>query len=339
MLLLLLLLSLTRMARAELFPVIVFTYQTVGPTELSINPDTQVPTIFQYRITDGALKPGPTWYSDDDLPKSRPPWFDDTQVLAKLPSKQARVNCHAYISQGTVPIKRSKTGAVENVRLEPVPTQQLWNNNLLKTNSPGQTLNRVSSCCEQSKCPSVCLQGDVTYRWSLEILAPRWGFDETVMVYNRQPFGGGAEMQATRTDPGVWPVFRVPCDFCPIQSCNTTCVNGEYATDNAVYSAVRALFFPLWVTVWRDLRSFGRTASSGTRSSAGPARRARGTPARSRACSIASGGNIAPFFFSCLTPLDPTRPTPEKYPGISGSGIPGYFGWISGRVGRVKRES
>jgi hypothetical protein len=339
---LLLLLSLTRMASAELFPVIHFTFGDPGPNELIMDPNTDVPTVFQYRLTDGALKPGPTWYSEDDAERSRPAWFDDAQVLAKLPSGQARVNCHAYISQGTVPVKRTSSGGVQKVRLEPVPSQQLWNNNLLKTSTPGITVGSVSACCDPAQCPAVCLLGDRALQWNLEILAPQWGFDQSrVLLSSRATFGGSYETYGSKGDAGVWPVFRVPCDFCPIQSCNTTCVNGEFATDYAVYSAVRARFFPLWVTVWRDLRSlFGRTASSGTRSSAGPARRARGTPARSRACSIASGGNRA-IFFSCLTPLDPTRPTPEKYPGISNTRvrIPGYFGWISGRVGRVKRES
>jgi hypothetical protein len=315
---LLLLLSLTRMASAELFPVIYFTFNDPGPNELIMSPNTEVPTVFQYRLTDSALKPGPAWYSEDDTDRSRPQWFDDAQVRAKLPSAD-RLNCHAYISQGTVPIKRSAGGNVENVRLEPVPSQQLWNNNLLKTKTPGLSLKSVSACCDPAQCPAVCLLGDRAFPWFLEILAPQWGFDQSrVLLSSRATFGGSYETYGSKGDAGVWPVFRVPCDFCPIQSCNTTCTNGEYATDNAVFTVRACLFLPLWVTVWRDLRSFGRTASSGTRSSAGPARRARGTPARSRACSIASGGNRAIFFFV----LDPARPYPTHT-----RKIPGYF-WV-----------
>jgi hypothetical protein len=76
---------------AELFPVVVFTFEDPGPNELTMNPKTEVPTVFQYRITNAASKPGPMWYSDDDTAKSRPPWFDDTQVLPKLGTQ--RVNC------------------------------------------------------------------------------------------------------------------------------------------------------------------------------------------------------------------------------------------------------
>jgi hypothetical protein len=240
---LLLLLSLTRMASAELFPVIYFTFNDPGPNELIMSPNTEVPTVFQYRLTDSALKPGPAWYSEDDADRSRPQWFDDAQVRAKLPSAD-RLNCHAYISQGTVPIKRSAGGNVENVRLEPVPSQQLWNNNLLKTKTPGLSLKSVSACCDQAKCPAVCLLGDRAFPWFLEILAPQWGFDQSrVLLSSRATFGGSYETYGSKGDAGVWPVFRVPCDFCPIQSCNTTCTNGEYATDNAVYT-VRSCFFP-----------------------------------------------------------------------------------------------
>lgn len=281
-------------ALAELFPVIVFTKQSAGPNELIMSPNTEVPTVFQYRVTDSALKPGPAWYSEDDADRSRPQWFDDAQVRAKLPSAD-RLNCHAYISQGTVPIKRTSNGKVENVRLEPVPSQQLWNNNLLKTNTPGLSLKSVSACCDPAQCPGVCLLGDQAFPWFLEILAPRWGYDQTSQVVLHATFGGSYETYGSKGDAGVWPVFRVPCDFCPIQSCNTTCTNGEYATDNAVYSVRARSFFGVMECL--DSRLFGRTACSGTRSSAGPARRARGTPARSRAGWIASGGRSRHFFF------------------------------------------
>lgn len=226
-------------AHAELFPVIVFTFQDPGPNELAYTPNTDVPTVFQYRITDAALKPGPKWYADDDQDSSRAPWFDDTQVLPKFGTQ--RVNCHTYVSQGTVPIKRTSTSSVENVRLEPVPTQQLWNNNLLKTNAPGLPLNRLSSCCEPSQCPSVCLQNDKAASWYLEVLAPQWGYDQSRVVTIRAAYGGAYETYGSRGDPGVWPVYRVPCDFCPVKSCTTTCTNGQFATDYAVYSAVSLL--------------------------------------------------------------------------------------------------
>lgn len=288
--LLLLCLACLASVAAELFPTVVFTFDDPGPNELSREPNTDIPTIFQYKITDAALKPGPTWFSDDDRDKSRWPWFDDTQVLAKLPSQQARVNCHAYISQGTIPIKRTTGGAVTNVRLEPVPAQQTWNGNSLKTDSPGLPLNRVNSCCNPSQCPTVCLQSDRALQWNLEILAPQWGFDQSrVLLASRSTFGGSYETYGSKGDAGVWPVYRVPCDFCPVKSCNTTCTNGEFATDYAVYSAVRDPFFPgLWSAVSPACLS-GRTACSGTRSSAGPARRAPGTRARPSRCWTASG--------------------------------------------------
>jgi hypothetical protein len=253
--LLLLCLACLASVAAELFPTVVFTFDDPGPNELSREPNTDIPTIFQYKITDAALKPGPTWFSDDDRDKSRWPWFDDTQVLAKLPSKQARVNCHAYISQGTIPIKRTTGGAVTNVRLEPVPAQQTWNGNSLKTDSPGLPLNRVNSCCNPSQCPTVCLQSDRALQWNLEILAPQWGFDQSrVLLASRSTFGGSYETYGSKGDAGVWPVYRVPCDFCPVKSCNTTCTNGEFATDYAVYSAVRDPLCFGWGLACRESR-------------------------------------------------------------------------------------
>jgi hypothetical protein len=284
-------------ALAELFPVIYFSFEDAGPNELTRNPNTDVPTVFQYRLTDGALKPGPTWYSEDDAERSRPAWFDDAQVRAKLPSGQARVNCHAYISQGTVPVKRTSSGGVQKVRLEPVPSQQLWNNNLLKTSTPGITVGSVSACCDPAQCPAVCLLGDRALQWNLEILAPQWGFDQSrVLLSSRATFGGSYETYGSKGDAGVWPVFRVPCDFCPIQSCNTTCVNGEYATDYAVYSAVRACFFPsgLWCGVI-SARLAGRRPAEQGRVQALRAGHVEHLRARGHAQLPVVG--IAPFFF------------------------------------------
>jgi hypothetical protein len=94
----------------------------------------------------------------------------------------------------------------------------------------------------------VCLQSDRALQWNLEILAPQWGFDQSRVLLAHSTFGGSYETYGSKGDAGVWPVYRVPCDFCPVKSCNTTCTNGEFATDYAVYSAVRdPLFFWLGV--------------------------------------------------------------------------------------------
>ncbi len=91
----------------------------------------------------------------------------------------------------------------------------------------------------------MCLQNDKPYSWNLEIFAPQWGYDQSREVIIRAAYGGAYETYGSKGDAGVWPVYRVPCDFCPVKSCITTCTNGEFATDYAVYSAVRDFFLQL----------------------------------------------------------------------------------------------
>ena len=232
-LLLLLLVLLARAAGLELLPIIKFAFQNPGPGEISISPkERDVPAVFQYRISLAASKPGWPWYADDDRERKREPWFLDSDVFPVVPG---RYTCRALVLAGYVPVRRTFNGPVEQIRLEPVPSEQVWGKETLKTEQPGILLNRLSSCCDASACTDRCLQYDTAQAGYLEVLAPQWGVYEPDKKIT-PTFGGSYTTEGERGDPGVWPVYRVPCDFCPLKSCITNCTNGQFATGLADFS-------------------------------------------------------------------------------------------------------
>ena len=233
---LLLLMTLAHTTAFELLPIIKFAYQNPEPGEVSIDPKRHdVPGVFQYRIALAASKPGWPWYAEDDKERKRTPWFLDSDIFPVVQSLQARYTCRALVATGYVPVRRTFNGPIENIRLEPVPSQQVWNRETLTTDTPGILLNRLSSCCDASACMDRCLQYDTAQAGYLEVLAPQWGVFEPDKKIT-PAFGGSYTTTGERSDPGVWPVYRVPCDYCPLKSCITNCTNGNFVTGLADFS-------------------------------------------------------------------------------------------------------
>lgn len=70
----------------------------------------------------------------------------------------------------------------------------------------------------------------------LEILAPQWAVDRVEEIYRVEGEAYTFETQTIRRDPGIWPVIRVPCLYCPLTSCITNCSHGEYSTGLSDYA-------------------------------------------------------------------------------------------------------
>jgi hypothetical protein len=139
----------------------------------------------------------------------------------------------------------------------------------------------LSSCCSQAECLDRCLKFPEGERWMLEILTPQWGVDEVRVVYGLANQGGSSrESYVVQEDPGVWPVLRVPCLYCPLKSCISNCSNGEYST--GLTDVVVSSSYNNSTTVFDALTGtcLGRTACRLTASNASPSRPGRGTRAR-----------------------------------------------------------
>lgn len=190
------------------------------------------PEVFQYRITQ-TREAGPY-----------PPWVSDVHTDAIM----ARGATCAEILENTKIKFRDRLGIERDIPLEPVPLEQTWtpDGTKLRTDRPGVQRNRVTSCCDASRCTDRCLLFSQGELWVLEINAPSWGVDEIVVVRGagRVNQGGGSnDVVNIKRDPGVWPVMRIPCLYCPITSCITNCSNGEYATGFTDVSVRLCIFF------------------------------------------------------------------------------------------------
>jgi len=191
-----------------------------------------VPVTFQYRVT-------------KSLAQSKyPPWIDD--LKAKAISREGATTCAALLFQQSIQV-RGLTGGDLDVPLRPIPLEQEWDRNLIKTDQPGIERTRLSTCCDEEKCLDRCLllpKGEPAF---LEINAASYGKVE-VVTSNRVNQGsargyGDSGQIVLKYDPGLWPVMRIPCLHCPIKSCITNCSNGEYSTGYTDYSVGRAYVF------------------------------------------------------------------------------------------------
>lgn len=191
-----------------------------------------VPVTFQYRVT-------------KSLAQSKyPPWLDD--LKAKAISREGATTCATLLSQQSIRV-RGPTGETLDVPLRPIPLEQEWDKNLIKTDQPGIERNRLSTCCDEEKCLDRCLllpKGEPAF---LEINAPSYGKVEVVTsnIVNQggaRGYGNSGQI-VMKYDPGLWPVMRIPCLHCPIKSCITNCSNGEYSTGYTDYSVSHAYVF------------------------------------------------------------------------------------------------
>jgi hypothetical protein len=185
--------------------------------ELNVGRKRDTPPKFYYRI----IPP------DSELDPKHKPWARTDRVAPG--TKCADLLANSYIRIRT--ITRST-----NIPLEPVPIQVEWKDNTFKTDNPGISKNRVSTCCDAATCKDRCLQFETGQTWLLEISAPQWGIDTSFdPVEYRSNQGGGYFKPVEQSDPGMWPVLRVPCVYCPLLNCITNCSNGEYATAHSEY--------------------------------------------------------------------------------------------------------
>ena len=200
---------------AGVFPIILFSLGEPGENEIAVG-RREVPLVFQYRIV-------PMTFAFDT---KYPPWKEGRDTLMSQTAK-----CADLIANTNIRIRRDGSSTVENVRLDPLPLEQPWKGRTLTAKQQGVARHSVSACCDQDACLDRCLQFPQGELWMLEILTPQWGVDEVRVVSGRVNQGGSSrETYEIKEDPGIWPVLRVPCLYCPIKSCVTNCSNGEYST-------------------------------------------------------------------------------------------------------------
>lgn len=197
------------------FPIILFSLGEPNDDEIAVG-KREVPLVFQYRIV-------PMTFPFDT--KHRP-WKEGQETLMS-----PTATCADLLANMNIPIRRDIQSRIEHVRLDPLPLEQTWKDMTLKAERQGVARHSVSACCEQAACTDRCLQFPEGEQWVLEILTPQWGIDEVRVVSSRVNQGGSSrETYEFKDDPGIWPVLRVPCRYCPLTSCVTNCSNGEYAT-------------------------------------------------------------------------------------------------------------
>ncbi len=153
------------------------------------------------------------------------PWAQERKTLMSQTAK-----CSDLIANLNVRVRRDGSDTVENVRLDPLPLEQRWEGMTFKAEQPGALRHTVNSCCDEDTCLDRCLQFPHGERWMLEILAAQWAVERVDEVYRVEGEAYTFDTQTIRQDPGVWPVMRVPCLYCPLKGCITNCSNGEYST-------------------------------------------------------------------------------------------------------------
>ena len=191
--------------------------------ELDVGPRF-TPNQFQYRITRTRET------------RAYPPWVSDAVMDSVM---SPGITCAQYLQKDRIRF-RGETGELQEIPLAPVPLEQTWapDGTKLHTDSPGIQRNRVSSCCDAETCTDRCLLFRGGEPWFLEINAPSWAVYKVTDGYQPEDVAFGFVMltpqeQIIKKDPGIWPVMRIPCHFCPIKSCITNCSNGEYSSGYA----------------------------------------------------------------------------------------------------------
>lgn len=196
------------------FPIILFSLGEPNDNEIAVG-KRQIPTKFQYRIV-------PMTFPFD---VQHQPWKSEGETLMSQTSR-----CADLLANRDIRIRRDGKTTTENVRLDPLPLEQTWEGMTFKSEREGIQRHFLSSCCNQAECTDRCLKFPEGERWMLEILTPQWGVDRVDEVYRVEGEAYTFETQTIKRDPGVWPVLRVPCLYCPLKSCISNCSNGEYST-------------------------------------------------------------------------------------------------------------
>lgn len=213
------------------FPIILFSLGEPNDNEIAVG-KRQIPTKFQYRIV-------PMTFPFDAQHR---PWKSERETLMSQTSR-----CADLLANRDIRIRRDGKTTTENVRLDPLPLEQTWEGMTFKSEREGIQRHFLSTCCNQAECKDRCLKFPEGERWMLEILTPQWGVDEVRVVSSLVNQGGSSrEFYVVQEDPGVWPVLRVPCLYCPLKSCISNCSNGEYST-GLTDVVVSALLQDWWI--------------------------------------------------------------------------------------------
>jgi hypothetical protein len=170
----------------------------------------ELPSTFQYRVNCG----DPT----------RTPWVSDQDVAKRV----SYTTCSDLLKALSIRVIKKydpiKTETID-VPLIPVPATQVWNDKTVTTDLTGISRVAVSDCCNAAACPDRCLQKEGGQRCFLEIYIVDWTYEyssesDAALFFTGQP-------AYSRTGASLQLVFRIPCLFCQVQSCNMICNNGE----------------------------------------------------------------------------------------------------------------
>jgi hypothetical protein len=218
----------------------------------------QAPSNFQYRIT-----------CDPALITSTP-WLADEYVAKKI----SFTTCADLLQATTIRVLASlNAGDYVDVNLVPVPSTQVYNGVIIDQPYIGVSRNKLSACCSPSQCPESCLQEDVGATCSLEINVA--GTRQTQVQSVDADFVRFFTGQTLYSNDGaaLYLVYKTPCLYCPVRGCNTTCANGEYASDYLLVKEVIGAQM-LWTGMLCDPALFCR----GSISKKSPAPHARPEP-------------------------------------------------------------
>ena len=201
----------------NVLPTLVFSGKTSGAFDVYANSDfyNSIPPSFQYRIVP----------SSRAVDASHAFWVPDKDILAVV---SPRTNCVDLLKATSITVRTGNPVVTKEVPLIPVPTSQVWvpeNKDTapvtITSDEPGIARESLSACCNPADCLDKCLEFTASQVWYLEINAPQWGYD------GGRGTASGSMRDFGFRDPGVWPVFRAQCTYCPTISCITECSNGE----------------------------------------------------------------------------------------------------------------
>ena len=196
-------------------------------------PEDRIPESFQHRVSCNS-------------PSEANPWIQDDYIGEAV----AYTNCRNLVIQSTITLKTYFADSKpRSIPFRPVPVSQDWKGYTV-TSSPGQSARQLSSCCDADKCPNVCLVNSKAQRCHLEIFTVGAAYVADINSASSQ-FANAFTKKFQMKEEGGRLVrrFRIPCEYCPLTSCNTTCTNGQYATQYSDYQVLavflgRALLLP-----------------------------------------------------------------------------------------------
>ena len=153
------------------------------------------------------------------------PWIPDGSIAQTI----SPTTCKTLLSAKVINVKTYKQNPITfTINLLPVPQILEWGGYRLASDT-GPLVSHISDCCDATVCTDRCLESPQAQKCYLEVVIP-----ETQS--RAKAWGPMMETYAITLKP----VFRIPCDYCPLVACVKQCSNGEYATG---YSDFQVGFF------------------------------------------------------------------------------------------------